>query len=276
VAIVLKVVLVSAMAYGILVLLAWGFQEQIAFPAPRGPLPHPRERGIPDGERVSLVTADGVTLHGWYLPPVPRPAAGGQAAALLWFYGNAETVSDVAPLVRDLRPLGIAVLIVDYRGYGESAGRASERGLYLDADAAWEFLATRPDLAAHRIGVYGRSLGSAPALHLATTHAVRAVVLEAPFTSARAMAREHYRIIPPFLLRITMDNLHRARQLDAPLLVIHGTADRVVPFAMGRAIAAAGRGTLVAVDGADHNETYYAAAPRYRDEFRSFLAAHLQ
>lgn len=275
-AILLKVVLVAAVAYGALVLLAWGFQEQIAFPAPRGPLPAPRDRGIPDGERVTVVASDGARLHGWYLPPAPRLAPGAQAPGLLWFYGNAETVADIAPLVRDLRPPGTAVLILDYRGYGESAGRATERGLYLDAAAAWAFLAARPEVAAHRIAVFGRSLGSAPALHLATTQPVGAVVLEAPFTSARAMAQAHYRIIPPFVLRLSMDNLARARRLAVPLLVIHGTADGVVPFAMGRAIAEAGRGTLVAIDGADHNETFYASRSRYRDEMHGFLAAHLQ
>ncbi len=275
-ALILKVVLVTGVVYGVLVLLAWGFQEQIAFPAPRGPLPAPRDRDIPDGERVTVVASDGVGLHGWYLPPAPRPAPGVQAPGLLWFYGNAETVADIAPLVRDLRPSGMAVLIVDYRGYGESAGRASEHGLYLDAAAAWEFLAARPEVAAHRIGVFGRSLGSAPALQLATTQPVRAVVLEAPFTSARAMAQAHYRIIPPFVVRLSMDNLTRARRLTVPLLVIHGTADGVVPLAMGRAIAEAGRGTLVAIDGADHNETFYASRSRYRDAMHDFLATHLR
>lgn len=272
----LKAAIFVALGYVALVVLAWRFQERVAFPAPRGPLPDPRDRDLPDGERVAVVAADGVALSGWYLPPSPAPRPDEHAPGLLWFYGNAETVGDLAPIIRELRPPGTALLILDYRGYGESEGRTTERGLYLDAEAAWEYLVARPEVDSARIGAYGRSLGCVPAMFVATERSVRAVVLESPFTSARDMAGEHYRIIPPFVLRLSMDNLARARRLEVPLLVLHGTADRVVPFAMGQAIAEAAGGELVPIDGADHNETYVFGGAAYRTAVHRFLGRHLR
>ena len=273
---VLKVLAVLALGYAALVLLAWRFQERIAFPAPRGPLPNPADRGLPDGERVRVSTSDGVELAGWFLPPAQPLAPGARAPALIWLYGNAETMGDLAPIVRDLRPPATALLILDYRGYGVSGGQPTEAGLYRDALAAWEFLLRRPDVDPDRIAVYGRSLGSVPALYLATERPVCAVVLDSPFTSAREMARRHYRLIPPFVLRLSMDNLERARRLDAPLLVLAGTADGIVPFDMGRRIAEAAAGEMVAIEGAGHNDLYAAAGARYRFELHRFLDHHLR
>src|SRR5207249_1721935 len=100
--------------------------------------------------------------YGWYLPPAPAPPAGAKAPGLVWFYGNAETVTALAPVIRSLRPPGTALLILDYRGYGESGSMTTEPGLYRDAEAAWEYLAHRPEVDSARIGAYGRSVGGVP------------------------------------------------------------------------------------------------------------------
>lgn len=258
-----------ALAYALLVVLAWTFQDRIAFPAPRARLPDLAALGL-DGTRVEVPTSDGITLRGWYFAPSEgsRNAAGG----LLWFHGNMETVAGLADVFRAVRPTNRGVLALDYRGYGESGGRPTEEGLYRDGDAAWAFLAARPEIDAARIAVYGRSLGSAVALAVATTHPVCAVVLDSPFTSARAMTRAHFWFLPPSLLRQRLDNVARAATLDAPLMVIHGTADKLAPIAMGRAVAAAGRASeFLAIEGAEHNETYAFAGARYRDAVRTFL-----
>ena len=207
-----------------------------------------------------------------YLPP--RPAPSQPAPGLVWFPGNAETVASLAPVVRELRPPGVGVLILDYRGYGESSGTPSEAGLYRDAEAAWGYLASRPDIDRARIAVYGRSLGTVAALDVAVTRRVRAVVLDAPFTSARDLARLHYWYLPRSLLRLDLDNLERARRLRAPLLVFHGTVDAVVPIAMGRAVAAAGHAReFVAVAGAGHNDLHEVAGDRYTGTFLRFLGS---
>lgn len=270
----LKLLVGVLVAYGAVVLLAWVFQERIAFPAPRQFLPDPAQRGLADARLVEVETADSVKLRGWYVPPRPAPQAA--APGLVWFPGNAETVASLAPIIRDLRPPGVGMLILDYRGYGESSGKPTEAGLYRDAEAAWGFLAAQPQIDRSRIAVYGRSLGTVAALHVAVTRRVRAVVLDAPFTSARALADLHYWYLPRSLLRLELDNLDRARRLRAPLLVFHGTADAVVPFAMGQAVAEAGHAReLVAVRGAGHNDLHEVAGDLYREKFQAFLGAVL-
>lgn len=271
-----KLLAILAGAYLLVALLVWRFQERLAMPGPRGDVPAPQAVGILDGEKVSVVTSDSLRLWGWYLPPNPRPLDGRKAPGLLWFYGNMETVGAIAPIVRDLRPPGTGLLVLDYRGYGQSEGRPSEAGLYRDAEAAWRHLGSRPEIDGDKIGVYGRSLGSAAALYLATSHPVRALVLDSPFSSAAEMAAEHYRFLPSFLVRMSLDNVGRAKRLEAPLLVFHGSADRIAPLAMGRAVADAGAARrLVVLDGAGHNETYDAGGGRYRATLHAFLAETL-
>ncbi len=271
----LKILAILAVLYVLLATLAWKFQERLAFPGPRHRLPDPTAARIADGERVTVTTADSVELHGWYLPPSPAPSDGTDAPGLLWFYGNTETVAALAPIIRELRPPGTALLILDYRGYGESGSTPTEPGLYRDAEAAWDFLAARPKVNSNRIAAYGRSLGSAFALHVAMSRPVAALVLDSPFSSAIEMADLHYPFLPKFLVRLSMDNVSRARSLDIPLLVFHGSEDRVAPLSMGRAVTeASGDGRLVVIDGAGHNETYNMR--RYRATFHEFLAASLR
>lgn len=273
----LKVLAALVIVYALIVLLAWRFQERIAFPGPSGPLPSPADAGVPDGEIISVTTEDGVELRGWYLPPNPAPPEGGRAPGLIWFYGNMETIGGIAPVLREFRPPGIGMVVLDYRGYGESAGAPTEAGVYRDAETAWHFLATRPEIDSARIAVYGRSIGSAVALYLATQRPVRAIVLESAFTSGREMADKHYGMLPSWLLQLRLDNRERAERITAPLLVFHGTDDWIAPFEMGRAVARAGRAELfVPIEGAGHNDTYAVGGAMYRDTFHSFLEKHLE
>jgi fermentation-respiration switch protein FrsA (DUF1100 family) len=275
--VVLKALAALAIIYALVVLLAWRFQDRIAFPGPRGLLPAPAAVGIPDGELITVTTEDGIALRGWYLPPNPAPPGGGLAPGLIWFYGNMETVGGIAPVLREFRPPGIGMVVLDYRGYGQSGGNPTEAGLYNDAEAAWRFLTERPGIDSTRIAVYGRSVGSAVALYLATERPVRAVVLESAFTSGREMADKHYAMLPSSLLQLRLDNRARAERLTVPLLVFHGTDDWIAPFEMGHAIAKAGRAELfVPLGGSGHNETYTVGGAMYRDTFHAFLEKHLK
>ncbi len=268
-----RIVLGLALAYTLLVLLAWRFQDRLAFPAPRAPLPDPKRVGVANGEKIEVTMEDGTRLVGWYLKPeVPQPPP--PSPSLLWFYGNGETIAAIWPIVREFQPPATAVLIVDYPGYGGSAGRATEAGLYGAADAAYAALVARPGIDPGRIYVYGRSLGSAAATWVAARHPVAGVILESPFTSAAAMARQHYALLPRFILRLSLDNLGRMRQIRCPVLVFHGDADRLVPTAMGRDVAAAAAGPveLVLIHGAGHNDTYDRGGRAYRDKLWAFVA----
>jgi fermentation-respiration switch protein FrsA (DUF1100 family) len=269
----LRAVAYLAILYLAVAVFLWFSQSRLIFFAPRGAVPDPHAFGF-TGSRVAVETRDGVTLHGWYLSPEVDPGSAREvrAPALIWFYGNAENVAFLAPVIGTLRPEGYAMLVLDYRGYGQNEGRPNEEGLYRDADAAWDYLIGRPDVDPQHIAVFGRSLGSVPALYLADTRPIAAVILDSPFTTARAMARVHYRLFPSLLVRYDMDNLTRARRLTAPLFIVHGAEDRIAPTRMGRALAAAGRARVFyEVPGAGHNDVYETAGAGYRDTIREFL-----
>src|SRR3989442_12972951 len=128
------------------------------------------------------------------------------------------------------------------------------------ADLAYAAVARRPDVDRARIYAYGRSLGSAVASHVAAGNVVAGLVLECPFTNGLGIAREHYGLFARFIVRLRLDNLANLRLVRCPVLVFHGTADRLAPLAMGRRVAAAGGGgggpaELVLIQGAGHNDT---------------------
>jgi len=290
----LRIIVGLGLAYAFLLLVAWLFQDRLAFPAPRAKLPDPKRVGVENGERVELILSDGTKLVGWYLKPVevgggrgrlgevdgtstnlhqppkpPQPASG-----LLWFYGNGENIATIWPIVREFQPPGTAVLVLDYPGYGGSGGRATENSLYAAADAAYAALTARPDVDPQRIYVYGRSLGSAVATYIAAHHPVAGLILESPFTNAAAMAKYHYGLLPRFLLRLSLDNVANVRRVSCPILLFHGDADRLVPTAMGMAVAAAAAGPVevVLIHGSGHNDTYDVGGKAYRDKVWAFVA----
>src|SRR5260370_11013947 len=166
----LRIIVGLGLAYTLLLLVAWLFQDRLAFPAPRAKLPDPKRVGVENGERVELVSADGTTLVGWYLKPVNLPQPSPTSRGLLWFYGNGETVAAIWPIVREFQPPGTAVLVLDYPGYRGSHRRATGASLYAAADAAYAALTARPDVDPQRIYVYGRSLGNAVATYTAPHH----------------------------------------------------------------------------------------------------------
>jgi len=289
---IVRIALGLVLAYVVLLVLAWLFQERLAFPAPRAPLPDPTRVGVANGEKIELVTKDGTRLVGWYLAPktgddgegrgrtgqvkktspvFPRPSP--SSPALLWFYGNGENIASIWPIVHEFQPPGAALLVVDYPGYGGSGGRATEAGMYGAADAAYAALAGRPEVDPQRIYAYGRSLGTAAATYTATHHPVAGLILESPFTNATDMARHAYRIFPPFIVRLSLDNLGRMKQVRCPVLLFHGTADRLVPLAMGMQVAAAARGPVevVLLQGSGHNESYAIGGKEYRNKVWGFV-----
>jgi len=267
---VLRVALGLTLAYVVLALLAWLFQDRFAFPAPRGAVPDPKSVGIPNGERIELRLDNGIRLAGWYLRAngVERGAV---SPGLLWFYGNGENIARIWPVLREFQPPGVALLVVDYPGYGGSEGRATEPVIYKAADAAFAALAGRPEIG--RVYVYGRSLGSAVAVHTAAAHPAAGLILESPFTSATDMARLHYGLVPRALLHLKLDNATTIRGVRCPVLIFHGTGDRLVPIAMGRRVAAAASGPVefVPILGAGHNDTYDIGAEGYRDRLAGFV-----
>ncbi|PYP60540.1 MAG: hypothetical protein DMD40_00360 [Gemmatimonadetes bacterium] len=272
----MAIVLGLAGVYVVLSVVLWALQEKMTFPAPRAALPDPVQT-MGYGEQIELRMQGGTRLDGWYLPPAAGGGEGRRGAAtapgLLWFYGNGETIGAIWPTIRDFRPPNAALLVVDYPGYGASGGRATEAGMYEAADLAYDELRSRRDVDPRRIYAYGRSLGTAAATHIAATHEVAGLILESPFTSARGMAAQHYRIFPRFLVHLELDNVGRMRGIHCPTLILHGTADMLVPIRMGRDVAAAAAGPVefVMIEGAGHNDTYDMGGQRYRDKIAAFV-----
>jgi len=239
----------------------------------------PSDLGIPFDD-VYFKTEDGHLLHGWFLP-APTVNSPGDAVnretTLLWFHGNAgnmgHRVDDLA-LFHHL--LGVNVFIFDYRGYGNSKGKPSERGVYLDSRAALAYLTGREDVAPERIVYFGRSLGAAVAVELALHHPPDGMVLYSPFTSLADMGAALYTFSPVRLMAGNrLDSLARIGQYQGPLLVIHGEADEIIPIEQGRALyeAASGPKTFYPVRGAYHNDRLGDAEVGLWAAFHQFLSS---
>ena len=211
-----------------------------------------------------LTTEDGVRLNAWWFP---KPRA---LYATLFLHGNAGNVTHRVDRAQAIASAGSAVLIPDYRGYGKSTGHPSERGLYKDASAAYDAL-LRPGYEPDRIVLQGESLGSAVAVELATRRKCAALILESPFASLNKMAATLLPFVGP-LVAHGFDTYARIARVHAPLLVIHGDADEIVPFSQGEAVfrAANEPKQFWRVADAKHNDLLYAAGEAYVVRLRAF------
>jgi uncharacterized protein len=200
---------------------------------------------------VTFTTGDGERLHGWWVP-ARAPAIG----HLLLCHGNAGNVGDRVAHLALLSAAGFDVLAFDYRGYGRSSGRPSERGTRLDARAARTAMLSRPGVDERRVFYLGESLGGAVALALAVEQPPAGVILQSTFTSVRDMARVHYPLVPPALVPDAYPSLRLIRRLASPLLVLHGERDEIVPLMHGEALveAAAVPKRLHVFHDAGHND----------------------
>jgi fermentation-respiration switch protein FrsA (DUF1100 family) len=209
--------------------------------------------GLPGAEPVAFHTEDDLRLEAWFVYPAAAPT--GQTVIV--FNGNAGNRADRARLGAALSRAGHAVLLFDYRGYGGNPGLPSERGLMRDARAALAAVAARDDVDPERIVFFGESIGTGVAVQLAVEHPPHALVLRSPFTSLVDVGRHHYPMLPVrWLLRDRFPSIDRITRVRAPLLVIGGTDDGVVPFEMTETLydAAPEPKWLVTIDGADHND----------------------
>jgi pimeloyl-ACP methyl ester carboxylesterase len=208
----------------------------------------------PHAEDVWFVTSDGVHLHGWFLR---SPLATSRGAAL-YLHGNGGNVVGFLPPALRLQEAGYDVLLWDYRGYGRSEGTpADEASLYRDGDAAVAALARLANVPAHRIILYGHSLGTAVGTELAVRHGCRALALEAPFASARKQAARMVPGLAMLLAPLTSNRFQSLRKIPrvrCPVIVVHGDADELIPVSDGIAIhaAAAEPKQLVVVPGGRH------------------------
>jgi uncharacterized protein len=201
-------------------------------------------------EAVTVHTADGERLRAWRIE-VRQPRA-----RIVYFHGNGGNLSNWAPILAGIAGRGYSVFAVDYRGYGVSTGRPTERGLYRDVDACLEAAWPTAETTAPLV-YWGRSLGAAMAAYAATITKADGIIIEAGFPDARTVIRDS-----PVLVALSVFSSYRFPVAEflgaakAPVLVMHGDHDRVIPFALGRELfdALPGPKRFVVIAGGDHND----------------------
>jgi fermentation-respiration switch protein FrsA (DUF1100 family) len=226
----LKWLLVGLLGYGGLVALMYLFQRSLMyFPDARRTLP--AHADLPQAEEVQLTSSDGEKLIAWHVAPR------GKKPVVIYFHGNGGALNLRVGRFRWLIEDGTGLLALSYRGYGGSTGRPSEPGLIRDAVAAYDFAAVR--YAPARIVLWGESLGTAVAIALAADHQVGGLILDAPFTSAADVGAAAYFFVPVrALIKDPFRSDERIGKVRAPILVLHGERDRVVPIRFGERLFA--------------------------------------
>ena len=249
---------VLALLLGSIALL-WRSQERILFQPPR-------LHGTPvESGRVTYQASDGQFLAS-FIVGNPQTAS----AVLLCFHGNADLAMWQLEWARSVeRHAGCAVMLAEYRGYMSLGGRPTYTTTKLDALAAYDYLGSAFGVDRTRMAYFGHSLGSAVAVELAEIHRPRALMLQSPFSSARAMARlivtPSIGVIWRAISRIHFDTTHVVSRLDVPVFVSHGKLDRIVPFRMGLEVydAAKKKGELLIVEKAGHGDVPEVAGDKY-------------
>ena len=247
-------VFICVAIYAFLLIYAYFFSERMIF--------LPGKSTYQDGpDIIKIETKDGMHISAWYLPNTDAELT------ILYSHGNAEDIGAIRPYLEMLRDEGFSVLAYDYRGYGTSDGKPSERGVCQDVEAAYEYLLTQLNTAPNRIIAMGRSVGGAVALHLACRKQVSGLVLESSFVTAFRVVT-HIPLLPFDRFR----NIDKIKQIRCPILVIHGKDDRIIPFWHGeRLFREANEPKLhLWVAGAGHNDLVWVAGSRYWDVIGQF------
>jgi len=266
-------ILLCAGLYGLLVLGVYIFQSRLLyFPNQPGRL-HvqiPTDIGL-QYETVRITTADSVTLDGWFVP------ADKARGVILFFHGNAGNISHRLDSLLIFNKLGLNTLIIDYRGYGSSTGTPSEMGTYLDAEAAWRYLVEKQHFSPHDIIIFGRSLGGAIAVFLASQQDPAAMIAESTFTSVPDLAAELYPWLPArWLSRYQYNSLQKIKSVTCPVLIVHSFQDEIIPARHGSMLYSAARAPkeFLRINGS-HDSGFLTSGKVYIAGLDHFLTNHL-
>jgi pimeloyl-ACP methyl ester carboxylesterase len=237
--------------------------------ATRTPADEPPPPYVRGAREAWIDAAGGDRVHALYWP-----AAAGRPT-ILFFHGNAQTVFEWALIRDELAPLACGLLLLDYPGYGKSGGSPSEEALYDAGRAAWDWLAGAEKIPAQKIVIFGKSLGGGVAAEIALGRRPLGLILESTFTSIPAVLRNLIPFLPAGILPKSevYDTAAKLPRIAAPVLVVHGARDSLIPVREGHALFAAANEPkrLYLVDGADHNDVAWTAGPAYGDTLRAWL-----
>lgn len=219
-------------------------------------------------KNVYFHSKDGEKLNGWFFP------SGKDAPVIIYCHGNACNISHLLEYAVLLMEKNLQVFVFDYRGYGSSTGSPSEDGIYLDTQAAYDYLVKEEKIPSDRIVLAGHSVGAAAAIEVATNNDVRSVIIESAFTSTRDMSKTIFPMnLISFLLPKNYNNLQKVAKIKAPKLFIHGQEDKIVPFEMGGRLFEASMEPkfIYPVKGAGHNDTYVVGGEMYFSVLADFV-----
>jgi fermentation-respiration switch protein FrsA (DUF1100 family) len=242
-------------------------EPRLAFFPARGEWATPADAGLAY-EALDVSTADGETLRAWWL------AVADPVATVVYFHGNGGNLSVWAPILAGLARQGYAVFAFDYRGYGRSSGRPSERGLQRDVDAVLAAFERRGP-AVGPVLYWGRSLGVPMAAYAASRRRPDGLILESGFPDARAALGRGLLRILAVAASYRFDTIAHLRQVRAPVLVLHGDRDRIIPFVLGQQLYARilGPKQFYAVSGGDHNDVAAPDPDAYWTRIRQFVTS---
>jgi len=236
----------------------------------------PKSIGL-DYDNVELITNDGTRIHGWFIPDNRAPDMRKQAT-LLFFHGNAGNISHRLDSIKLFNNIGLDILIIDYRGYGQSTGSPSEAGTYQDAEAAWHYLTSTRGIRENRIIVFGRSLGGSVAAWLASQHTPAALIIESGFSSAPSMGQRIYPFLPVRLLsRFRYNTKEYVKAINCPVLVAHSRDDDIIPYEEGLDIFSAAHEPKQFLEmRGSHNDGFIISGSSYINGLDSFIKTSLK
>lgn len=258
-----------AAGYGIILLLMYFFQSKILFHPESEIVATPENIGL-QYENVFFRSKDGIGLHGWFVP------SDSSDVTVLYIHGNAGNISGRLDTIQLLHEIGVNVFIFDYRGYGKSGGRPTEKGVYGDAEAAWNYLINERKIPADHLVVMGRSLGGSIAAWLAARKNPIAAVIESTFISAAELGSDLYPWLPVgLLLEHEFNTFENLEKIEAPLFMAHSKDDQVVPYVHGESLFELVKEpkTFVELEG-PHASGFLEVGDKYRKELETFLKTH--
>lgn len=261
-----KFLLLGVCLYAGLTALVYFRQSSLIYHPVRDLSATPQHIGL-SFEDVELLTEDELRLHGWFI------ASENARGTVLFFHGNAGNISHRLDSIAIFNRMNLNVFIFDYRGYGQSQGRATEEGSYRDAEAAWSYLTGRRGIEAANVIVFGRSLGSSVAAWLASRHRPAALILESGFSSVTSMAQRLYPFLPvKWLTKFDYDTRSYVSTIACPLLVVHSKNDEIIPYAEGRQVfdAAPADKQFLDIRGG-HNDGFLVSGQAYIENLSAFI-----
>lgn len=260
-----------AIAYVLITAFAYFMQDGMVYFPTREIAVTPRDMGL-EYRDITFTTRDGKRISAWLIPS-DKPKG-----TVLFCHGNAGNISHRLDSIRVFHMLHYNVLIFDYRGYGVSEGKPSEKGTYLDAEAAWNYLVGTERVRPDSIVLFGRSLGSAVAAELALRRTPGALIIESGFTSIPDLGRRFYPYLPVRLIsRFRYGTIDKVDKIHVPKLFIHSRSDEIVPFDQGKRLfdRAADPKEFLVIQGG-HNEGFLTSGRTYVEGLGKFLSRYIE